>query len=168
MVVKPLSFRAVVPGFGFSTGSAAVPAKSGTNAVSEVGVQTRKGPLGSPIAKQALQGLVFAVSGAEPISMPHQALEPFVFDSDGVGMDGNTEFVGEVASGPHVVVAEVPMDVQPTIHELTNAAEQANRTFGHDMLPFEPEVQHVTHQVKPIASGAHFVDPLQERAFPVA
>ena len=76
-------------------------------------------------------------------------------DINRVGMYLDPEFVGEIAPGPHVVVAEVPMDFESSIHKIRNPAQQPHGAFRHHMAPFEPEVNQVSDEMQALPLTAH-------------
>lgn len=86
---------------------------------------------------------------------------------DGVGVDLDAEFLGEVASGPHVVVAQVPMHIKPAVYQFSQFAKQAHRAFGDDVAPFKPKVNEITHQMKRIAVAPYLLQPGQKRPLPL-
>ena len=78
------------------------------------------------------------------------------------------QFICEVPTGPHVVVAEVPMDVHAAIHQFSHPAQQPHGTFGHHMPPFKPEVDEVPHQVQGFALATDRVEPCQKNPLALA
>ena len=82
-------------------------------------------------------------------------------------MDVDPEFVGEVTAGPHVVVAEVPVHLQPPVHQLADAPQQTHGALGHHVSPFEPEVDEVADQVQAVSLAAHGIQPPQEFPLPL-
>ena len=128
-------------------------------------MKTGKSPACSRVSKQPFERLVFAVSGPQAIAMSNQVTLTGMHHLDGIGMHLHAQLIGEVAPGPHVVVSQVPMDVESAVDQLCQFAQKTHRAFRDDMTPLKPKVDEVTYQMKGIALTAHFFEPCQEHPF---
>ena len=79
----------------------------------------------------------------------------------------NPELIGEVPPRPHIVIAQMPVDIKPTVGQFSDAPQQPNRPFGNDMFPLKPEVDQITDQVQGLSLASHLVQPTQEHPFPL-
>jgi len=126
-----------------------------------------EGPARCRVSKQLFEGLVFAVSRPQPISVPYQISPTGMVHLYGVRMDLNAQFIGEVSSGPHVVVAQVPVDVEATVDQFSHLSQKAYRALGDHVTPLKPKVDEVAHQMQGVTLTAYFLEPGQENPFPL-
>lgn len=64
---------------------------------------------------------------------------------------------GQIIPGPHIVVADHEMDLDPRVCQGGQAAQYADKSGRNYMRPFVPKIKNIAHQKKLLAVGGYLV-----------
>ena len=86
-------------------------------------------------------------------------------DHAGIVVNLYAAFGGEVVAHPHVVVAGKEMYLDAAIGEFADFAQEASISFRDYIGIFEPEVEHVAHEVYGLGTVLDIVEETYETSF---
>lgn len=100
------------------------------------------------------------VEVAESVAVSDEELAAVDGEGVGMGVHVGADFLLEVVEEPHVVVADVVVDLDAAVGEAGEGAEEACVSAGHYFAVGEPEVEDVAEEDEHVEVLAVLLDEL--------
>lgn len=131
------------------------------NTVAEVRMDQTEQANGNWISQHLFQQPVSVVLREESITMMDEQALALVLNNLAVGYEVQANTVSQIRAVPEVVVSGKERYLYPRVDEIVELENHLGRGIWYDMTVFEPEIEHIAHEVE---VGYRTLQASQERS----
>ena len=128
-------------------------------------MQAAETPAENGTAEDALEKFIAVIAGTQAVAMGEKTGTSADVPKFALKMHVQPTFLGQVAVGPHVVVAREKVDGQSAVGPLRQATQQSGVAPRNGLPQFVPEIEDVAQQYNGFGFGRYGVYPVHQLFF---